>query len=110
MSMDSGGRPDRPVNKMGMRMREEGDCFSALKLCSFMRGLNQGYEKPYYDDGDKGRYVQTAQVGQHAANGYEHRICDGAYYSDERVIWVGIHPGDDRSRNDDVAVDFEQGY
>ena len=26
--------------------------------------LNQGYDEPDDDDGDKGRYVQAAQVGQ----------------------------------------------
>ncbi len=55
MSMDKGGRPDRPVSKTGMRMREVGDRCSALKLCSFMReGLNQGHDEPDNDDGDKG--------------------------------------------------------
>ncbi len=93
MSMDKGGRPDRPVSKTGMRMREVGGRCSALKLCSFMReGLNQGHDEPDNDNGDKGRYVQAAQVGQHAANRYEYRICDGAYYSDEWVIWIGIYP------------------
>ena len=88
-------------------MREVGDCRSALKICPSVReGLNQGYDKPDNDDGDKGRYVQATQVGQQAANGFENRICDGAYYSDEWIVWIGIHPRDDRSRNDDVAVDF----
>ncbi len=104
MSMDRGGRPDRPVSKMGMRMRDVGDRCSALKLCPFMgrrgipalisvrEGLNQGYDKPDNDDGDKGRDVQATQIGQQTANGYEHRICDGAYYSDEWVGWIGIYP------------------
>ena len=65
MSMDRGGRPDRPVSKMGMRMRDVGDCCSELKLRPFVReGLNQGYDEPDNDDGDKGRYVQATQVGQ----------------------------------------------
>jgi hypothetical protein len=43
MSMDKGGRPDRPVSKTGMRMREVGGCGSALKLCPFMgrRGITE---------------------------------------------------------------------
>ena len=120
MSMDKGGRPDRPVSKTGMRMREVGGCGSALKLYPFMgrrgipasisvrEGLNQKYDEPDNDEGDKGRYVQAAQVGQQTANGFEHRICDGVYYSDEWIVWIGIYPGDESSRNDDVAVNCEE--
>ena len=111
MSMDRGGRPDRPVSKTGMRMREVGDCRSALKLCPFAReGLNQECDKPDNDEGDKGRDVQPAHVGQQTANGFENWICDGAYYSDEWIVGVGIYPRDDRSRNDDVAINCEEGY
>ena len=122
MSMDKGGRPDRPVSKMGMSMRDVGDCCSALKLYPFMgrrgiteyrlpdrvirghafstgpasisvrEGLNQEYDKPDNDQGDKGRDVESTHVGQQTANGFEHRVCDGIYYSDEWIIWIGIYP------------------
>ena len=55
-------------------------------------GLNQEYDEPDNDEGDKGRDVQPAHVGQQTTNGFENRIRDGVYYSDDRIVWIGIYP------------------
>ena len=81
-------------------------CATRFALCAF--GLYQGHKEPDDDHGHKWRDVDPTHIGQHATNRFQNWVGDGVDKSYERVVGVGVHPGDDRTGDDDVTIYFEE--